>query len=105
MSSDYQQDKQLPSWNSSPQPDQTYYLSGLTHYVHIICAASCGEATGRSRLSKNHVFIRDERVSGPNTCDDTLSTAAEFLLGRKSPAIAQPPICETGYDANGKVSV
>eukprot|EP00173_Palmaria_palmata_P000973 Plantae.Rhodophyta-Palmaria_palmata.ctg15033.p1 GENE.Plantae.Rhodophyta-Palmaria_palmata.ctg15033~~Plantae.Rhodophyta-Palmaria_palmata.ctg15033.p1 ORF type:complete len:143 (-),score=25.37 Plantae.Rhodophyta-Palmaria_palmata.ctg15033:295-723(-) len=62
MSSDYQQDKLLPSWNESPQPGQTYYMSGVTQYVHIFCMESCGLSSNDTELSRNLVFVRDERV-------------------------------------------
>eukprot|EP00170_Pyropia_yezoensis_P005454 contig_22133_g5468 len=45
VSSDYQEDKSVPSWNQSPQPGPTYFMSGETHYIHIFCLESCGQAT------------------------------------------------------------
>ena len=105
MSSDYQQDKSIPSWNMSPQPGATYYLSALTQYVHIICLESCGKRNDSSKKSRNLVFVRDERVAGAKTCDDTLSTMAEALYGRKRPASSQPPRYRTGYGPNGKLAL
>lgn len=64
---DYQQDKSVPSWNRSPQPGPTYFMSGETHYVHIFCAESCGEAAGPSRFSRNLVYSLSERVGGSNS--------------------------------------
>lgn len=87
MSSDFQQDKLLQCWNSSPQPGQTYYMSGVTQYIHIFCMESCGLPTGPTKLSRNLIFVRDERVGGPKMCDDTLSTAAEALFCRPAPAV------------------
>lgn len=43
ISSDYQQDKSILSWNSSPRPGATYFMSAITHYVHIIVLDSLGE--------------------------------------------------------------
>eukprot|EP00171_Calliarthron_tuberculosum_P003814 IDg3814t1 len=103
VSSDFQQDKLIPAWNDSPQPGTTYCMSGITFYIHILCFESCGYAAGPSRLSRNLVFVRDERVAGPKTCDDTLSTAVEALFGRKSPAFSQPPRFRTGYNGDGKL--
>lgn len=51
--SDYQQDKGGPSWDRFPQLGPTYFMSGETHYDHIFCAESCGEAAGPSRFSRS----------------------------------------------------
>lgn len=53
-------------------------------------------------MSRNQVFIRDERVGGAETCDDTMSAVVEALFGKKSPAIAQPSRYRDGYDEGGK---
>lgn len=103
MSCDFQQDKLIPSWNQSPQPGPTYYMSGITQYVLIFCMESCGLSTGPSKLSRNLAFVRDERVAGPKTCDDTLSAAVEALFGRRAPAQPAPPRYRTGYDAGGRI--
>lgn len=81
-SSDYQQDKMLSSWGQSPQARSTYQLTGVTNYVHIICMESCGLPTEPSGHFLNLVYIRDERVGGSISSEDTLSTIAEALLGR-----------------------
>lgn len=64
MSSDYQQEKSVPSWNSSPQPKPTNCISGITYYVHIFCAESRGDASGPSRISINIFYTRSKRVGG-----------------------------------------
>ena len=69
VSSDYQQDKVVPSWNESPQPGPTYFMSGETHYVHIFCAESCGYPTGPPRFSRSLIYSRSERVGGSKSSD------------------------------------
>lgn len=103
MSSDYQQDKSFPSWRQSAQPGPTYYLSGVTNYVHIIVQESCGLSTGPTRKSRNIVYIRDERVAGSKTSDDTLSTICDSLLAPPGPTAEQPSKFRTGYDIDGKL--
>lgn len=103
MSSDFQQDKNLPSRNQSAQPGATYCLSGVTQYVHIVCTESKGKRYSNTKLSRNHVFIRDEGVAGAKTCDGTLSTVAEVLFGRRAPAVPQPSRYRYSYDENGKI--
>lgn len=95
--SDYRQDKSLPSCNMTAQPGATYYMSSITHYVHIYCLESCGRRKGSSKLSRNLVFVRDERVAGAKTCKDTLSTMAEDLYDRKHTSVPLPPRYRTGY--------
>lgn len=101
VSSDYQQDKAVPSWNQSPQPGPTYFMSGETHYVHIFCAESCGETTGQTRYSRNLVYTRSERVGGSKSSDDTLSTLSDMLLGGLSIGSADPPIFRSGFGVDG----
>lgn len=101
ISSDYQQDKSVPSWNRSPQPGPTYFMSGETHYVHIFCAESCGGTTGPSRFSRNLVYSRSERVGGSKSSDDTLSTLADMLLGRVNLGDGVPPLFRTGFGPEG----
>lgn len=69
----------------------TKYMSDITKYMHIICFESCGKRIDPTKMSRNLVFIRDERVAGANTFDDTLSTMTEEYFGRKSPAINLSP--------------
>lgn len=105
VSSDYQQDKAVPAWNRSPQPGPTYYLSGMTNYVHIFVLHSCGEAARSdnddTRLSRNIVYIREESVAGSKGSDDTLSTLSDCLVGSQYPASLQPEVYRKGYDALG----
>eukprot|EP00171_Calliarthron_tuberculosum_P004486 IDg4486t1 len=103
VSTDYQQDKAVPSWKESAQPGPTYYLSGVTNYIHIIVIESCGMSTGPTRFSRNLVYIRDERFAGSKTSDDTLSTIADALLSRSSPSAKQPSKFRSGYNAGGKI--
>lgn len=103
ISSDYQQDKAIPAWNLSPQPGPTYFMSSITHYVHIICMDSCGKAFGSSTHSRNVVYARSEETAGHKTCDDTLSTVADALLGSCAPNFPQPRLFRSGYDADGIV--
>ena len=80
MSTDYQQDKFMPYWGSSPQPGPTYFMSHLTLYVHIICAESLGEASGPSRFGRNRIYTREQTEGGSKDGNDTLSTIFDFLL-------------------------
>lgn len=103
ISSDYQQDKSIPRWNKSPQPGPTYYMSGLTHYVHIFCIDSLGLSTGQSRMQRNRVYTRCEEIGGSKCGDDTLSTFSDVLLGYTAPLCDQPTMFRTGYDEHGKI--
>lgn len=101
VSSDYQQDKSVPAWNLSPQPGPTYFMSGVTHYVHIFCVESCGETTGPSRFSRNVVYSRSERVGGAKSSDDTLSTLSDMLLGGECIGVGDPPVYRSGFGPDG----
>lgn len=101
--SDYQQDKHIPAWNLSPQPGPTYFMSAGTHFVHIICFDSCGEASGSHRHSRNLVYTRSEEVSGSNMSDDTLSTLGDALLGSPGPNYPHSYLVRSGYDVDGKI--
>lgn len=103
ISSDYQQNKSIPAWNKSPQPGPTYYLSGLKHYVHIICCERFCHSTGPIRFSRNLVYTRSEQVGGAKVSDDKLPTVSNALTGYKTPAFPQPILFRIGYDINGKV--
>ena len=103
--SDYQQDKPIPSWNLSPQPGPTYYMSSLTHYVHILCVESCGMPSGQSKYSRNLIYTRSERVGGSKVADDTLTTLSHALLGYKTATFQQPHLYRTGYEDNGLINV
>lgn len=105
VSSDYQQDKAVPSWSLSPQPGLTYCTSGETHYVHIFCDESCGEAAGASRFSRNVVYSRSEVMGGAKSSDDTLSTLCDLLLGRTHIGGDDPPVFRSGYGPEGAVDV
>lgn len=92
VSSDYQQDKSVPSRNPSPQPNSTFFMSGETHYVHILCVESSGETTGTSRFSRNIVYTRSERVGGSKSSDDALSKLAYMLGGGSVVDIESPRV-------------
>lgn len=101
VSSDYQQDKAVPSWNESPQPGPTYFMSGETHYAHIFCDESCGEASGPTRFSRNVVYSRSEAVGGAKSSDDTLSTLCDMLLGGVKIGAEDPPVYRSGCEPGG----
>lgn len=103
VSIDYQQDNLVTSLRQSPQPGPTYYLSGVSNFVHRMCMESCGKAQGPSRFSRNLVYIRDERVAVSKTSDDMLSTIAHALLGRSKSSAIQPSPYSTGYDKDGLI--
>ena len=64
VDSDYQQDKLTPFWGSSPQPGPTYFYSKETQYIHIINSHSLGDASGASRLRRNHYYLRSQECAG-----------------------------------------
>jgi len=97
VSCDYQQDKQMPAWNRSPQPGPTYFMSGETHYVHIFCVESCGVSSGSDRLSRNIVYTRSERDGGSKSSDDTLSTLCDMLRGGVTVGVGDPPVFRSGF--------
>ena len=101
VSSDHQQDKLVPSWNESPQPGPTYFMSGEAHYVHIFCAESCGYPTVPPHFSRNLVYCRSERVGGSKSSVDTLSTLADVLLGGPAIGTEVPPLYRSGYGPEG----
>lgn len=103
VSSDYQQDNAVPSWNRSPKPGPTYFMSGETRYVHMFCAERCGQTTGPTRFSRNLVYSQSERVGGSKSSDDTLSTLADMLLGGVQLGGGCPPLFRTGYGPDGPV--
>ena len=103
ISSDYQQDKPWPAWHSSPQPGPTYFLSKITSYIMIICAESCGETSGDSRMGRNIVYVRREAVGGAKDSNDTVSTILDYLSSPTSITCEQPTMYRTGYDQNGPV--
>jgi len=103
VSSDYQQDKAIPSWNLSPQPGPTYFMSGETYYVHILCMESCGDASGPTRFSRNIVYSRSECVGGSKTSDDTLSTLTDALLGAAGIGCADPELYRSGFGPDGRL--
>ena len=97
FSSDYQQDKMWPAWNSSPQPGPTYFLSKITEYVMLICAESCGETEGKSRFGRNRAYLRQETIGGAKDANDTVSTLFDFLLAVRGTTCEQPPLHRSGY--------
>ena len=104
MSSDYQQDKMLPCWNSSPQPGPTYFFSKLTEYCHLIYAESLGDSLGPSKFGRNRAYIRKELIGGAKDSNDTISTIFDLLFSLAQPVCKQPPLYRTGYDEHGPVS-
>lgn len=80
----------LPSFRLSPQPGLTYYFSAITYYLQILCFELFGNPKGSTEKSRIVVYIRDERIAGAKTSNDTLSTLFNALLGRRQPSVAQP---------------
>ena len=101
VDSDYQQDKLTPFWGSSPQPGPTYFYSKDTQYIHIINCHSLGDASGASRLRRNHYYMRGQECAGSKTCNDTVFTFFDFLADRLSPVCKQPQLYRDGYDKHG----
>ena len=97
ISSDYQQDKLWPAWNSSPQPGPTYFLSKITEYIQIICAESCGETDGDTRYGRNRAYMRQETIGGAKDANDTISTLVDFLMAPRIASCKQPALHRTGY--------
>lgn len=64
---------------------------------------SLGKRNEVCKLFRNFALVRDERVAGAKTCDDTLSSVSEGLLCRKVPTVRQPSRYRDGYDKNGKI--
>eukprot|EP00171_Calliarthron_tuberculosum_P011398 IDg11398t1 len=79
VASDYQQDKWFPRGTVLPSPGRH-------------------DDTKRSR---NIVYVREENIGGAKCSDDTLSTLADALLGRRRPACPQPSLHRSGYDKDG----
>lgn len=102
LSSDYQEDKLIPAWHGRyPQPGPTYFFSKITAYLHLLCADSCGEASGSTKFGRNSVYIRPETIGGPKNSNDTLSTIFDFLLSSEQPTSDQPTLFRTGYTCDG----
>eukprot|EP00173_Palmaria_palmata_P005360 Plantae.Rhodophyta-Palmaria_palmata.ctg9365.p2 GENE.Plantae.Rhodophyta-Palmaria_palmata.ctg9365~~Plantae.Rhodophyta-Palmaria_palmata.ctg9365.p2 ORF type:complete len:193 (-),score=33.96 Plantae.Rhodophyta-Palmaria_palmata.ctg9365:81-659(-) len=80
ISTDYQIDKHVPLWNRSPQPGPTYFMSKKTLFVHIVTVESFGETNGPSGIQRNHVYVREERIGGSKTFDDTVGTFFDCCL-------------------------
>lgn len=102
ISSDNQQVKLVVAWNRTPQPGITSYLSGITNYGQFLVFHSCGTADGDSKFARNHVYVREEFVSGAQNSFEKLSTLAVAPLGRAVSARFQSPLVLTGYDKDGK---
>lgn len=96
LSSDYQQDKAVPTWNLLPRPGPTYFMSGETNCVHIFCHESCGDTTGPTCFSRNVVYARRETVGGAKSSDHTLSTLCDLLLGGARIGTDYLPIYRSG---------
>lgn len=101
LSSDYQKDEAVSTWNLSPQPGPTYFMSSVTHYMHIFCDESCGETTGPTRFSRNAVYTRSETVERAKSSDDTLSTLCDMLLGGLDVGTGDRPVYRSGYGLKG----
>ena len=107
MEHDYQENKNIPSWNASPQPGPVYFMSSRVFYVHVIVSPSLGLSQGESKYGRNVVYTRDEiittrKVKVGKYSDDTLSTVFHFFSGSPTTGY-EPSIFRTGYDINGKI--
>ena len=67
---DYQQSKLSPHWGYSAQPSETYYLRKLSHNIFGIV---------NHTLSKNTVYVADERVCGTKNADLTISLVDQYV--------------------------
>jgi len=108
MEHDYQQDKHVPSWNQSPQPGPTNFMSHDTIYVHIILSQSLGLSDGPTRFGRNYMYTRHQCLGdGQNSLnkdsDDTASTILHFLSGNPETG-HNPPQFRPGYDEDGPIS-
>lgn len=107
MEHDYQQDKFWPSWNASPQPGPTYFMSHYTAYVHIILSPSLGNADDETKLHRNRMYVRgqcvgNKRLKLSKDSNDTVSTINHFLSGAPTTGFS-PPIYRTGYGPLGRL--
>lgn len=103
LSSEYQQDKSIPTWNRFPQLGPTYYPSGLTHYIHIIFFEIFGRSTGTIRFSRNVVYTRNEEIGGAKVGDDNFSAVSNELLDYSHPLCNQLRMYRSGYDQHGPI--
>ena len=69
VSADYQMQKLVPYWGSSPQPGSTYFLQKLSYDIF-------GIVDHRDESSSTYIF--DERV-GSKTADHTISYILHYL--------------------------
>lgn len=95
---DYQQDNLISSWRQLSQSGTTYHLSGILHYVHLMCLESNEKSQRPSQLSRNLIYIFEDRIAGSKTGDKTLSTIADVFLGSSKPTAVQPKLLPSGYD-------
>jgi len=70
LSLDYQQSKLTPHWGFSPQPSETYYLRKLSHNIFGIVDHT---------LTKNAVYVLDERAGGAKNADITISLVDHYI--------------------------
>jgi len=70
LSLDYQQSKLTPHWGFSAQPSETYYLRKLSHNIFGIV---------NHTLTKNAVYVLDERAGGPKNADITISLVDHYI--------------------------
>lgn len=62
-----------------------------------------GVAVGPSRMERNRVFIREEKVGGSETSDDTLTTITELLVIPTKSFGQQPAFYRSGYGGGGRI--
>ena len=96
IASDYQQDKSYPHWGMSPQPGETYFMSKITVYVHIIILANLG-VKGQQNVRRTRFYLRDQQCAGSKDCNDTVCTLFEGLSHRWTPICPQPKLYRSGY--------
>ena len=78
VSADYQMQKLVPFWGSSPQPGSTYYLQKLSYDIFGIVD---------HRDESSAVYIFDERV-GTKTADHTISYIISSPLVKSLPGLS-----------------
>jgi hypothetical protein len=70
LSLDYQQSKLTPHWGYTAQPSETYYLRKLSHNIFGIVDHT---------LSKEAIYVADERVAGAKNADMTISLVDHYI--------------------------
>ena len=54
-------------------------------------------------MGRNVAYLREETHGGAKDSNDTISTLFDWVLGAPMEQHGQPPLCRTGYDANGAI--